>query len=135
MRALAAPGGLSARQAIVIAGVSSVVVGLLLPVLVDAISGATDAAPEQAPLLAAVKSWSWWAARAGIGVAAVAAFRWPWRWPASLSNAGVAAFALALALGVTGLLVPAVLLARRTSYEDVTGWTYPFLNKRWISPL
>lgn len=135
MRALAAPGGLSARQAIVIAGVSSVVVGLLLPVLVDAISGATDAAPEQAPLLAAVKSWSWWAARAGIGVAAVAAFRWPWRWPASLSNAGVAAFALALALGVTGLLVPAVLLARRTSYEDVTGWTYPFLNKRWIGPL
>ena len=118
-----------------VAGVSSVVVGLLLPVLMDAISRSTDAAPDQAPLLAAVKSWSWWVASAGAGVAIVATFRWRWRWPPWLSNAGVAAFALAFAVGVIGLLAPAVLLARRTSYEDVTGWTYPFLNKRWIGPL
>ena len=33
------------------------------------------------------------------------------------------------------LIVPIFLLVWRTSYDDITGWTYPFLNKRWLAAL
>ena len=48
---------------------------------------------------------------------------------------GITAFALAVSTGILLLIVPVFLLTWRTSYDDLTGWTYPFLNKRWLGAL
>ena len=135
MNALRALDRLSAGYAFVIAGITTAVIGLAVPILVDAIGRATHGPSQQVPFLVLIQSWSWWAAIVGGFVAVAAAALLRVRWPVMLSNAGVASFAIAFAVGVIGLIVPASLLAWRTPYDDVTGWTYPFLNKRWIGPL
>ncbi len=52
--------------------------------------------------------------------------------PACLSADGFVAYVLAIEFGV--LLLPGVafLAVWRTRYDALGGWTYPFLNKRWL---
>ncbi|HEX8030579.1 MAG TPA: hypothetical protein VF491_19025 [Vicinamibacterales bacterium] len=48
---------------------------------------------------------------------------------------GLTAFVLSVAIGIQLLVVPACLFAWRLEVEDLTGWTYPVLNKRWLGAL
>ena len=57
------------------------------------------------------------------------------RLPSRVDGKGFVSFVVAVELGLVLLVVPAFLLVWRTGYDDVAGWTYPFLNKRWVAAL
>src|SRR4029077_18860543 len=54
------------------------------------------------------------------------------RW---ISEDGLASWLLALELGVVLLVVPAFLLVKSVPEEDMTGWAWPLINKRWLLAL
>lgn len=56
-------------------------------------------------------------------------------WPAWISRDGAASWLLAVELGVILLVVPVFLLAKGVPEEDMTGWTWPLVNKRWLIAL
>jgi len=59
----------------------------------------------------------------------------PVRWRTNFSQPGLTAFAWSIAAGITLLLVPVFLVVWRVKADDIGGWTYPFLNKRWLGAL
>ncbi len=55
--------------------------------------------------------------------------------PASMNPAGFAAVALALNAAALLLLVPVLVLVMKNAADTIPGWTYPYLNKRWLIAL
>jgi hypothetical protein len=51
------------------------------------------------------------------------------------SRRGFTAYLLSLELGILLMGIPVYLAVWRTKYEDLTGWTYPIVNKRWLVAL
>lgn len=51
------------------------------------------------------------------------------------SAAGFAAFALTLNAAALLLLIPVVVLVTKNAADTIPGWTYPFVNKRWLIAL
>jgi len=61
--------------------------------------------------------------------------RWSQSLPRAVSAGGVTSWLLAIELGVVLLPVPVLLLAKSVPEEDVTGWLWPLVNKRWVVAL
>lgn len=55
--------------------------------------------------------------------------------PGRVSPAGAASFALTFNAAALLLLVPVIVLVSKNAGEKVPGWTYPFLDKRWLIAL
>src|SRR2546425_270114 len=56
-------------------------------------------------------------------------------WPGWVSRDGVTSWVIALELGVLLLVVPVLLLVKSVPEEDMTGWLWPLVNKRWLLAL
>jgi hypothetical protein len=56
-------------------------------------------------------------------------------WPDWMSRDGAASWVLAIEVGVVLLVVPVFLLVKSIPEEDMTGWMWPLLNKRWLIAL
>ncbi len=76
-----------------------------------------------------------WISLAVFAAATVASLVWK-RWPVGLSRSmdthGPTAWVLGLQVGVLLLIVPMILLTKSVAADDVLGWTFGFLNKRWL---
>jgi hypothetical protein len=48
---------------------------------------------------------------------------------------GAASWVLALEVGILLLMIPVFLLAKGTPEDELTGWTWPLVNKRWLLAL
>jgi hypothetical protein len=48
---------------------------------------------------------------------------------------GVTSWVVALELGILLLVVPVLLLAKGVPEDEMTGWTWPLINKRWLLAL
>lgn len=70
-----------------------------------------------------------------VGVTVIAAKPAAGRLPASMSPGGFAAMVLAIEAGLLLLLVPVWVLIRPSPFDAIPGWTYPYLNKRWLIAL
>ena len=70
-----------------------------------------------------------------IGMTVMAAKPSTRRLSATMSPGGFAAMVLAIEAGFLLLLVPVWLLSSPSSIGDIPGWTYPFLDKRWLIAL
>ena len=70
-----------------------------------------------------------------VGVTVLAAKPSAGRLSATMSPAGFAAIVLAVEAGLLLLLVPVWMLIRHSPTDDIPGWTYPYVNKRWLIAL
>ncbi len=56
----------------------------------------------------------------------------PTRSATSVTARATASWVLAVQLGVVFLVGPVLLLTVNTAFDNITGWTFPVLNKRWL---
>ena len=70
-----------------------------------------------------------------VGVTMLAAKPPAGRLSATMSPAGFAAIVFAIEAGLLLLLVPVWMLIRHSPTDDIPGWTYPYVNKRWLIAL
>ena len=116
---------------------SLMITGVLSVIMIAAIPRLTYTNTQRyhSPDFGSVVSWSILATvTGGILLGAVRAGG-PIRWRTGFSQPGLTAFVLSIAAGITLLLVPAFLLVWRFEADDIEGWTYPFLNKRWLGAM
>lgn len=115
---------------------SLLITGVLCPVMIGTITSLTYSNTQpNPPYLNSVYSWSILAAVTGGVLLGGVRTGGPVRWRADFSQPGLTAFFSSIAVGITLLLVPAFLFVWRFEADDIEGWTYPFLNKRWLGAL
>jgi hypothetical protein len=86
------------------------------------------------PYFPAVMSWT----AAALIVASV--LNWAMRrpaaaWPASIGASAATSWIIAIQAGIVLLVIPVFLLVKSIPEEDMTGWLWPLVNKRWLVAL
>lgn len=86
------------------------------------------------PYLSAVASWT------GAALIVAAVLNWAMRrpaaaWPASIGASGAMSWIIAIQAGIVLLVIPVFLLVKSVPEEDMTGWLWPLVNKRWLLAL
>lgn len=97
------------------------------------LAGGACALTWNTPYFQLMVSWSLPIALAALTL--MAARPLPGGLPRRVSPAGFASVALALNAAALLLLIPVVVLVTKNAADSIPGWTYPFLNKRWLSAL
>jgi hypothetical protein len=115
---------------------SLVIAGVLSPLLIGGIAKLTYTNTQfYSPYFSSVISWAIVAAIAGGVLLRGTRADAPAQWVSRVSQPGATACAMSVAVGIALLVVPAFLLVWRIGADELTGWTYPFLNKRWLGAL
>ena len=115
---------------------SLVVAGVVSPLLIAGIATLTYTNTQfYSPYFSSVFSWSILVALTGAVLLRATRAADSIQWRSGISQPGAAVFALSVAVGIALLVVPAFLFVWRIGADELTGWTYPFLNKRWLGAL
>lgn len=86
------------------------------------------------PYFPAVALWT------GAALMVVSGLNWAMRrpaaaWPASMGARGATSWIMAIQAGIVLLVIPVFLLVKSIPEEDMTGWLWPLVNKRWLVAL